>query len=1562
MFNSACTDTITKARTSPLSPSTVTDTPSPSFDKVKSVWEKIQAYLDVPNDNPTSFYQYLKKKNALTVNPTRSAVDRISQRQREFVSERIKSLNLPGNSIWAKKLMEIPRFNFFSLDDLSNLVSDVSLERACALGLNKYVEQMLEAQPLCEESFKEFADAFLEIKDKGFQRKLLRETLTKPQFSPYLDFLRENCFESIYSLLRREIADFSNEDHYLPKELRVQKLFAKVCVPSYLQGVSLALKDFKAIDDVKWIKGRIGSLPASLKSALKELGVILPSNQIREGLSDVETKQIFVNGLRFLGREFEPIEGASWESEFPSKVGKKRELFSSLELDSLDLGVELKSNCSFVEQCGAKRDLETIYLLESLKIAQEMEIPLKEEEKHDIHLSQDLRLISDLTSKIPKERISAAVKQKVKSLYEELFSKELPASSTTYEAYLLFKRKFTSLYSDLKSKIVDSTYLALIEKAYTLQDAKLLKAVERDLSHYLIPTNEVEILSSNSEEYLRLDQKIASQDRRVLNHFMSKCLGRDPSTFASPDDALEEFQDFLKSSNLVKKFFISKGALQADGSLLFLNKVDGLRNIQTYIYLLFKLLSEAGKAQGKEVQLEEGWGYNDLEDIYRDLSPLNLDAIEKELNLSHSSNPFYCFSETKTPRIFSFFQSLGVIHKSGWDFQMNFVGKYKVFQWLIQMLKDNSSVLFPKSEAAEREQNLEEMLESGDTLAIEGAMHEIYSKVCQFISTKPDKKYTLERGVSLLVHLRPETGVEELAICGFENETWQWIQASSFRHSLNVKKEFNQKKLSQYEKMLFANEALESFYSQCATEIARYDMPPVYLDFLERAVSFADTKACTWIFQKIAYERYLSKLDDLSISHLPNLNNPNWTIENVIQKTKVMLNASDIDTIDRKELLHSLDSFPVELDEIPEDENVETLPAQIVSYLSNNSTHENSFLSYLRDKGFSPDQIGESELTSFYQIFREFIEVKIQEVESTNSIWKKGLISELEECKLDQFIRLDFIDKILRSQSVEEGFEIAIKGKLTSYLTRVVSEAQVSPEFFKEKVIRILDRSFQIELLKSLLLDKSSTSYVKYLVDGVGNSIKSIAYDALGSLAETSSVSATEVFRALLNNLIHISQSNSEFLIEIRESTMNLISLARILVNDRRQSILKEFFIEHEMLDTNDFIEIDSCPRISKRIQRSLRLLMDLNKVTNKNVDTLALSEEITKRAYFTFILSLSADSNLRIALTNLYKQMKKEEISLEKMMLEAQVLLDENRENISPDALKVHLKKATELTDESKVAFFPWKPIANPNSALAQEVARVGINQRIKGSLLEQYLDGQEFLDQVKNRCHLKKGQIEALFEGVSSAKQRRELTVKLKNLHEKLTSISLPDGTDTLAEVADELIQLEVLLSGVDQGTIANRLLNVWEIPVNNYFKWSRDKFTNPPRLKPAVFPSLYERFLEMKFKQRYTYQILKQELSELKLPEIYGSLLSFSHHIRDYQFTDWLTKRILYAKYEKNLGKGVDQDLHDLFTSIESLPIDEKLARTKYVLSLKQGESYEKLLESLQGLSWENYLTKR
>lgn len=1491
----------------------------PTFQRIKRIWTRVQNYLAEKNPDPSSFYQYLQEKDVLSLPCEQATLDHLSTLQKSFVQETISKINKQESSYLVNELQDAPDFQYAFLDRLCALTKGhpqvLSIDTACFLGLIWNVEAILLPWPLTLKSFQTFAKAFLAVQDTAIKRSILKKLYANPSLSPYLTYLKEHHFSTVYALFKLEVEQIAQEEHEISKDVQVRDLFVKFCLPEFLSS-SLPL-EIRATGAGQWIRDlpqEIEKIPVSLRKYFKRIGLISKKEMLCNGLTPVETKQNFINALRLLERKCEFVQDASWKDEVSSKESNiiETQIKNPRHFpDPLRLDLKWISGYSMLEQWEARDDLEFLYF--SIVLSK---TTLKKESFIESWIYEDRKEMETYASRIDPSEVKAMMEEKIKTLYKELFEQEPPSHLTGYELYLLFKKQWKILYGQVKNKVADPLYAAVAEEAYLYHDIKMMRAIEKDLSVFLIPSvQEIEELDGLSLAYQKVEEKIANKNRKTSSYFNRNCLGLEPSFFQNIERSLLEVEDFTKKrpNSLVAEFFRSKNLIKGNAINPNLNKLYLLRSFQSYKHFLLYLLKIKAKKIGMQIPSKK-WNLEEIESLYQEIGPIDLEAIERDIKID-SSWPWDDFSGEKHPALYKVFNWLEVKWVGAWNLETNFLFKYKILHWFIHSLKSNIDEIFSPSEAQAKKSQLDEYVELCDLKGINDAAVEVFTAISKS-SLLPRRKDSLK------VALTPEI------VCDFtpllEDIGWDWVHRSSFRNSIAIGKEIFPNLLSSYLKMSILSTALEVFYAKSLREIRRLKMPHVYEDLLQSAIAVRDTKACDWIFQKIAYERYLTQLKDLSIKGLPSLYNPAWSISNIIQKTKVMLKGSSLDPETCNELLWTLDSFPAYLlRDLSQDEEA-TLKTKGTAYINSVDETSKPLLSYMKKKGFVPSVWNKDEIRDLCELYREFIDQKIREVEQDTAVWKKGLIADLENLSFFDPERLDQIVDVLRSQTIEEFVVKSSNFRLIYSLKWIFSQDCPSLEKFMEAFNRPSNAVNRKTILQSFFSSKELFPYSQHLMDNGGIQA---GYQALEAMVESGSMKNSNIYSMFFHNFLASSEKETDFFEEAVSSRASIDELTAWLNGEGKNSLLRKFFETQKMFNDR-FLAFTSPSHVRKSIIQCYELLKGINGFSVNAMSFLALNTAIQERAYLKFLASLPETSPCRA----LYKRYIKKEISWNELV-----------EQTDDPRLMEHLDRAIEITQESVQDLFPWKTLKNPNSAIAVHISKIGLNRFSTVNLLEQYQDGMNYAAELVFSIVQK--QTEPVFDASKI----------------KLREFANTRDMDLLCEIVDDIVQFEQNTTGKEKEIILKELLPKWTEKVDSYRAWAKNlspaHFLNP--WKEGTELGIYELYRNMKDTQEFTFMILKIQIAALNLPNPYSVLLDIAEQAENENYINWMTGKVLYARYEKALQdakESYDPSLDALSKEVKGLPIEEKLERTGQALSQKEGLFYKQLLATVNDLPWE------
>lgn len=484
------------------------------------------------------------------------------------LSSLFKPLSFDGQTMdcWSELEVELLSSPYISIDRLEQLSYLVHLDK-------KDLETFQEIKKLClskqYDKIKEkiryvrapfFAEIFSHISDRSIRFDIVKLLNSRKSFQPYLDSIRtrhpfrrqeekiakiEQDLQSLFEpsllknyLIQRGVLDRKGKFLHAStfSESWRNVLSALQCL-SVLFGKKLESKSL-----IEWDRDLYECMYSrftnTLKEAIKEnpnchwintLISIRASNK-----NTIEEKiQKSANSLKALSG-FPLLQKLKDSLSLPVKDEPFQSAFQSGPLSSLELGVVWDSTLPFLEQWGAKRDLEFLYVSTLIDLSLKKGIQVN---PHFLYRSCNAGEFGELekaAEKIPLHEIKTAMEEKIRSLYEELAS-ESPADLTAYSIYRSFKKAFHAFYTNSKEGLKDPAYAMLAEEAYLSHDVNAL----RDMTKKSDPFEEP--LSSFFGFYELYDFPLPDAPPQ-------------PFFFKT----LEEFWQ-LKSSSLFKEFTLRNG-------------------------------------------------------------------------------------------------------------------------------------------------------------------------------------------------------------------------------------------------------------------------------------------------------------------------------------------------------------------------------------------------------------------------------------------------------------------------------------------------------------------------------------------------------------------------------------------------------------------------------------------------------------------------------------------------------------------------------------------------------------------------------------------------------------------------------------------------------------------------------------------------------------------------------------------------------------------------------------------------------------------------------------------
>jgi hypothetical protein len=300
----------------------------------------------------------------------------------------------------------------------------------------------------------------------------------------------------------------------------------------------------------------------------------------------------------------------------------------------------------------------------------------------------------------------------------------------------------------------------------------------------------------------------------------------------------------------------------------------------------------------------------------------------------------------------------------------------------------------------------------------------------------------------------------------------------------------------------------------------------------------------------------------------------------------------------------------------------------------------------------------------------------------------------------------------------------------------------------------------------------------------------------------------------------------------------------------------------------------------------------------------------------------------------------------------------------------------------------FPWKPLKYPNSLLGKYLQKDGVQASSFQNFLQTYLDAHQLIGSVLSIFQERYSFIKKIIDDKNSGIKKDYYQSLLESLANRLVEFTKTKDMDLLCKMMDDLVALEFQsitdsmhpnkgleeLKSFVRGHVRysetkktdflklleGELLFVsWQNKIEAFKQWLEDPlFSNFHFFHSEEGLSLYDLRQKMGTIRFIVNAWVKKALHDLGLPALYGRLFDYANCNEQDHFSTWMVRKILYTRYERALTDfpEKDEDLETLREEVKSLPLQERIQKTKDLLESKDQPRYRQLMEVLTQVDWD------
>lgn len=614
-----------------------------------------------------------------------------------------------------------------------------------------------------------------------------------------------------------------------------------------------------------------------------------------------------------------------------------------------------------------------------------------------------------------------------------------------------------------------------------------------------------------------------------------------------------------------------------------------------------------------------------------------------------------------------------------------------------------------------------------------------------------------------------------------------------------------------------------------------------------------------------------------------------------------------------------------------------------------------------------------------------------------NEEWKSYLLHQLEEIDFFDLEALDQIITLAKCENRQKAMRVCGKLQLAKHAAFLVMQFPASKTDWKDLLAHTLPPSIHIAFFKELLqtpegksyffrlakrLNKEETSSLWHFLEEVVDTVVSTPEEKTeGSFLPLQEHEALHFF---FDYYLQAAKSAEVFFKNSKKDTEFFGELINWFENEGKTSLLKRFLDKY----STSTLPIADEPPIPYKLH-ILRIytifLKNVLGLYDGSIDFFQANDLITEEILHRYLQSHPSESPLRIDGESLLNAYKGKTLSLQEMQDQISSLVQMH----TGESLEVQLDPYLSFSEEDLKKIFPWKPLERPDSLLGQYLQKDGIASSSLEKFLESYLDARNLVISIITSFQERYSHIKGIINEKESGTKKTYYQKVLVNLETKLVQFTKTNNMDILSELVEELICLEfqaITDTKHPKKSLAELRLLVenspeysetkktdfiyllegggffvsWDLKVQDFERW----ISNPLFSYLQTFSGLDELTAceQRKKMQKIRFilnAIIKREIIQLELPFVYTLLLDFAKCNEQDYFSTWMVNKILYTRYEKNLGSLAERDieLEALHEEVKGLPLQERIKKTKHLLEQGNLPHRQILLEVLTQIPWDS-----